>query len=207
MSALNPAYRRATFMLSVAQLAQLPPDEGGEVAIVGRSNAGKSSAINAITGIKSLARTSKTPGRTQQINMFQIDQQRRLADLPGYGYAKVPPSAKKRWSKLIEDYLQHRQSLVGLVIVMDCRHPLTEFDLQLLSWCCAAQMPVHILLTKADKLSRGAAGNTLQAVRRDVKQQFGAAAEAEITVQLFSALKKMGVEEAQTCLDHWLKFG
>lgn len=207
MSALNPAYRRATFMLSVAQLVQLPPDEGAEVAIVGRSNAGKSSAINTITGIKSLARTSKTPGRTQQINMFELDEARRLADLPGYGFAKVPPSAKKQWTKLIEDYMQTRQSLVGLIIVMDVRRPLQEFDCQLLNWCCAAGMPVHIMLTKADKLSRGAAGNELQRVRREVAEHFSPSSTEEISVQLFSSLKKTGVEEAHACLDRWLKFG
>ncbi|HED39021.1 MAG TPA: YihA family ribosome biogenesis GTP-binding protein [Chromatiales bacterium] len=200
-------YRRATFMLSVASLSQLPDDEGAEVAIVGRSNAGKSSAINTITGINSLARTSKTPGRTQQINFFEIADGCRLADLPGYGYAKVPLSTKQKWMKLIEDYFQTRQSLKGLIIVMDCRRPLQELDTQLLSWCCAANMPAHLLLTKADKLSRGAAGNTLQAVRRDVARRFNPDNDQEISVQLFSSLKKTGIEEAHVSLDSWLKPG
>jgi len=206
MSKLNPAYRNASFMLSVASLAQLPPDEGAEVAIVGRSNAGKSSAINTITGINALARTSKTPGRTQQINFFEIAEGRRLADLPGYGYARVPLSARQKWVKLIEDYLQTRESLKGLIIVMDCRRPLQELDIQLLNWCCAAQMPVHLLLTKADKLSRGGAGNALQQVRSEVARTFNPHEEQEITVQLFSSLKKTGIEEAHFCLDGWLNF-
>lgn len=205
MACLNPVYRNAQFMLSVASLSQLPPDEGGEVAIVGRSNAGKSSAINTITGINGLARTSKTPGRTQQINFFEIADGRRLADLPGYGYAKVPLSAKQKWVKLIEDYLQIRESLKGLIIVMDCRRPLQELDVQLVNWCCAANMPLHLLLTKADKLSRGAAGNALQQVRREVKADFNAMGRHAITVQLFSSLKKTGIEEVHTCLDGWLE--
>jgi len=205
MSDQSHPYRRATFMLSVASLSQLPDDEGAEVAIVGRSNAGKSSAINTITGINALARTSKTPGRTQQINYFEIADERRLADLPGYGYAKVPLSTKQKWMKLIEDYFQTRQSLKGLIIVMDCRRPLQELDCQLLQWCCEARMPVHLLLTKADKLSRGAAGNMLQEVRRDVARDFNAAGDLAISAQLFSSLKKTGIEEAHACLDGWLK--
>ncbi len=206
MSDQNHPYRRATFMLSVASLSQLPVDEGAEVAIVGRSNAGKSSAINTITGINALARTSKTPGRTQQINFFEIADERRLADLPGYGYAKVPLRTKQKWMKLIEDYLQRRQSLRGLIIVMDCRRPLQELDCQLLAWCCAAKMPVHLLLTKADKLSRGGAANVLQEVRKEIKEHFNASGELAISAQLFSSLKKTGISEAHTCLDGWLNF-
>ncbi len=206
MSEQNPAYRRATFMLSVASLTQLPPDNGAEVAIVGRSNAGKSSAINTMTGINGLARTSKTPGRTQQINFFEIADERRLADLPGYGYAKVPLSTKQKWMKLIEDYFQTRQSLKGLIIVMDSRRPLQELDNQLLAWCCAAKMPVHLLLTKSDKLSRGAAGNVLQQVRKDVASMFNHEGNQSITIQLFSSLKKTGVEELHHCLNGWLNF-
>jgi len=206
MSKQNPAYRRATFMLSVASLTQLPPDNGAEVAIVGRSNAGKSSAINTMTGINALARTSKTPGRTQQINFFEIADERRLADLPGYGYAKVPLSTKQKWMKLIEDYFQTRQSLKGLIIVMDSRRPLQELDNQLLAWCCAAKMPVHLLLTKSDKLSRGAAGNVLQQVRKDVASMFNHEENQAITAQLFSSLKKTGIEEMHHCLDGWLNF-
>jgi len=203
----NHPYRQATFMLSVASLSQLPDDEGAEVAIVGRSNAGKSSAINTISGINALARTSKTPGRTQQINFFEIAEGCRLADLPGYGYAKVPLSTKQKWMKLIEDYFQTRQSLKGLIIVMDCRRPLQELDCQLLAWCCEAKMPVHLLLTKADKLSRGAAGNMLQEVRRDVAKNFNADGEQQISMQLFSSLKKSGIDEAHACLNGWLKLG
>lgn len=196
------AYQRVQFMLSAAALSQAPPDAGREVAFAGRSNAGKSSAINAITGIGGLARTSKTPGRTQQINFFRVDDARRLVDLPGYGFAKVPLSVKRQWEQLLEQYLQRRESLRGLVLVMDIRHPFKPVDRQLLEWCRVAGMHAHLLLTKADKLSRGAALDALRQVRQALQTE-GLSA----TAQLFSALTRAGVDEARQTLDVWLGCG
>jgi GTP-binding protein len=195
----NP-YRRASFWLSVDRLSQLPEDSGGEVAFAGRSNSGKSSAINTITEQNSLARTSKTPGRTQQIIFFRLDDEHRLVDLPGYGYAKVSETVKLGWQKTVEGYLMQRQSLAGIVLTMDVRHPLREFDQQMIAWCEQVRMPLHILLTKSDKLKRGAAAESLQKVRR-----FLNGFEFESSVQLFSSLKKTGVEEAVTVLNSWLQ--
>ena len=188
--------------MGVAELSQLPPDSGYEVAFAGRSNVGKSSAINAIVGQRSLARVSKRPGRTQQINFFPLDEARQLVDLPGYGYAKVSIQQKRRWQKLLGSYLQTRQALRGLVLVMDIRHPLTPFDEQLLSWCREVGMPAHLLLTKADKLSRGAAHNVLHQVRGSLNKNNSA---DEVTLQLFSASKQRGVEEAHVMLDSWFE--
>lgn len=199
--AVNP-FRQVSFLTSANQLSQLPPDEGLEVAFAGRSNAGKSSALNALTDQRSLARTSKTPGRTQLINFFVLDEQRRLVDLPGYGYAKVPEAVKRHWQQVLADYLQVRHCLRGLVLLMDIRHPLKDFDRQMLDWCNHRRMPVHILLTKADKLKRGPAGNTLQQVRKTLKADYPLA-----TVQLFSSLDKQGVEEAREKLAEWLELG
>jgi GTP-binding protein len=196
-------YRRAQFLLSAAQLEQLPPDQGAEVAFAGRSNAGKSSALNAITDQKQLARVSKTPGRTQQINVFPLTDDvaaTRLMDLPGYGYAKAPPSVRHHWQQVLPEYLEGRESLRGLVLIMDIRHPLGPLDQQMLAWCDAARLPAHILLSKADKLRRGAAGNTLQAVRRDAGGHCAMA-----TVQLFSAQTRQGVDAAREQLDRWLQ--
>ena len=197
----NP-YRQATFLISANHLHQLPDENGVEVAFAGRSNAGKSSALNPLTENRNLARTSKTPGRTQMINYFSLDEQRRLVDLPGYGFAKVPEKVKKHWQATLEGYLRQRQCLQGLVMVMDIRHPLKPFDIQMLNWCQGVQMPVHIILTKADKLKHGAACNTLQQVRRTLKQDYPGA-----TAQLFSALKREGVEELRAVLDRWLRLG
>lgn len=198
---MNPIYNRAKFLISVADLSQLPSGEGAEVAFAGRSNAGKSSALNTIAGIKALARTSKTPGRTQLLNFFDLDDGHYLVDLPGYGYAKVPEAMQRRWQQTLADYLGSRRSLRGLVLVMDVRHPLTPFDDQLLAWCHQAGMPVHVLLTKCDKLSRGAAANTLMTVRRTLGQR-GLLA----SVQLFSSLNKLGVDEVHAVLDDWLGY-
>lgn len=195
-------YRAAVFDISVAQLDKLPPDEGAEVAFAGRSNAGKSSAINRITGQKALARTSKTPGRTQLINFFRVDEQRCLVDLPGYGYAKVPEAIKRRWQQTMEEYLSSRQSLRGLILLMDVRHPLKDIDQQLLSWCWQVGMPVHVLLTKADKLKRGAAQSILLQVQRELAEH---SPEGLTSVQLFSAPKGMGVDEVYRVLDAWLE--
>lgn len=194
-------YRAAVFDISVAQLDKLPPDEGAEVAFAGRSNAGKSSAINCITGQKALARTSKTPGRTQLINFFRLDESRCLVDLPGYGYAKVPEAIKRRWQQTMEQYLSSRQSLRGLILLMDVRHPLKEIDQQLLSWCWEVGMPVHILLTKADKLKRGAAQNALLQVQRELAAH---SPDGLSSVQLFSSTKGTGLDEVYKVLDAWL---
>lgn len=195
---MNLLYRRAKFLLSASTLSDLPPDEGIEVAFAGRSNAGKSSALNTITDQKSLARVSKTPGRTQLINLFEFDEGQRLVDLPGYGYAKVSEEIKRRWQHTLGQYLEQRACLRGLVLVMDVRHPLREFDLQMLEWAQHAQLPVHVLLTKADKLKRGQASQMLQQVRRFLREN-----EVEASVQLFSALKRTGIDEAHAVLDEW----
>lgn len=194
----NP-FRQAQFHTSANKISQLPPDEGAEVAFAGRSNAGKSTALNAITDNKGLAKTSKTPGRTQLINFFELDADHHLVDLPGYGYAKVPKAVKQHWQQVLSTYLQQRQSLRGLVLLMDVRHPLKEFDLQMLEWCRHQQMPVHILLTKADKLKRGVAGSALLKVKKELKAE-----HPQATVQLFSSPAKQGVEEARRKLEQWL---
>ena len=190
----NP-YRAARYALSAHHLRQLPGDRGYEVAFAGRSNAGKSSAINALTGQKALARTSKTPGRTQQIVIFDIDAERRIADLPGYGYAKVPRSVREHWRGLMQAYFDRRRSLRGVVLVMDIRHPLRPFDEQMLAWCTAAAVPCHVLLTKADKLKRGPARSTLLQVQRSIPD--------EATVQVFSATRREGLEPLIETLDLW----
>jgi len=197
----NPArYNIAEFLISVPKPEQAPEDLGREVAFAGRSNAGKSSALNRLTSHKSLARISKTPGRTQHLVFFRLDDDRRLVDLPGYGFAKVPDKVKREWAISLERYLRERQSLQGLILLMDVRHPLTEYDQQMLQWSLHANMPVHILLTKADKLKRGAAQNSLLRVKRDLAEL------SSVSVQLFSSLKGTGLEEAQSVLDNWLDF-
>ncbi len=195
---MQQLYQRATFIKSAPEISQAPKDKGIEVAFAGRSNAGKSSAINALTRQKSLARTSKTPGRTQLLNFFALSEQQRFVDLPGYGYAKVPPALKKKWHAMMENYLQNRKSLQGIVLVMDIRHPLSEFDIQMIEWCSYTEKPLHILLTKADKLKYGAAKNTLLAVERELSS-----CPMPITLQLFSATKKTGVQDLAEQLDQW----
>ena len=195
----RPSYRAARFLTSAAKLAQCPPDSGWEVAFAGRSNAGKSSAINSLTGNRKLARTSRTPGRTQLINFFELSDSQRLVDLPGYGFAKVPQAVKQAWTRQLENYLQRRQSLRGLVLMMDARHPLQPFDQQMLEWAVQAAMPVHILLTKADKLKKGPAKNTLLKVRTQLAEHGDL-----VTVQLFSALKHTGHDQLIEVLDAWL---
>ena len=197
---MSELYRSAHYTVSATQLSQLPPDSGFEVAFAGRSNAGKSSAINTITGIKALARISKTPGRTQMINFFHLDDERAMVDLPGYGYAKVPEKMKLKWQATLSKYLETRQSLRGLMLMMDIRHPLKNFDLQMLDWAKQAQLPIHILLTKSDKLGRGAGGNTLQQVRKELKD-----AGLEASVQLFSSLNHQGRDEVIQVLDNWFE--
>jgi len=194
---MNPVYHQAKFINSAPNLKHAPPDHGLEIAFAGRSNAGKSSALNTLTRQNALARISKTPGRTQLLNFFEINQRQRFVDLPGYGFASAPLAIKQQWQKAIEEYLNRRKSLCGIVLVMDARHPLTEFDWQMLQWCEHAELPVHILLTKADKLSFGAAKNVLLQVQRELGE-----APIPLSVQLFSALKKSGVDEAHQALDH-----
>lgn len=195
----NPLYFRTEFLQSAAALSDAPPDAGREVAFAGRSNAGKSSVINTITQRKNLARTSKTPGRTQLLNFFQVTDTCRLVDLPGYGYAKVPKAMQAAWGKAMENYLADRRALEGVFLIMDIRHPLTDFDWQLIDWCNETDLALHLVLTKADKLSRGAAGNTLLQVQRRVQNE-GITASA----QLFSSLSRSGLEEAHAVLDSWL---
>jgi len=180
-------------------MAECPDEPGVEVAFAGRSNAGKSSAINTLTGQKRLARTSKTPGRTQLINFFTLTDGQYLVDLPGYGYAKVSQTVKNEWQRHLQGYLEQRQQLQALVLVMDVRHPLQDFDRAMLGFAEAAKLPVHILLTKADKLSRGAAGNALLAVRKETSRS-----HSPVTVQLFSSLNNQGVDELASQLDTWL---
>jgi GTP-binding protein len=199
---MNPLYHRARFLLSAPTLAEAPQDEGFEAAFGGRSNSGKSSAINVITQQKALARTSKTPGRTQLINFFAVDEMHRLVDLPGYGYAKVEASVQRSWRQALESYLRERRSLRGVFLLMDIRHPLTPFDQQMLEWCAHCRLSVHIALTKADKLSRGAASSTLIQVRRSLQAQ-----PMPVSVQLFSAPDRIGLDEAHAVLDRWLEIG
>ena len=195
----NRYYRQAEFLISAAAKKQFPTESGLEVAFAGRSNAGKSSAINTLCDNKGLAKTSKTPGRTQLVNFFSLDPERRLVDLPGYGYAKVPVKVRKEWEKLMELYLQ-QDNLRGLIIIMDIRHPLKDFDLQMLDWCEHFDLPAHVLLTKADKFKRGPAQASLLKVRKLLKQD-----GYKASVQTFSALDKTGLAELVTQLDGWLE--
>ncbi|MEP6939942.1 MAG: ribosome biogenesis GTP-binding protein YihA/YsxC [Rudaea sp.] len=191
---INP-FRHAEFLTSAAETRQLPADSGAEIAFAGRSNAGKSSALNAICDQTGLARTSKTPGRTQLLNVFALGEGRRLVDLPGYGYAKVPEAMRVRWRAVIDAYLRERQSLRAVVLIMDSRHPLKEFDQQMLAFCRDIDRACHVLLTKADKLSRGDAARTLALARKEVE-----AIGSKATMQLFSALAKTGLDEARATL-------
>lgn len=203
MSAKTPLVslcQKATFLISAAKFNQCPEDQGGEVAFAGRSNAGKSSALNTLTH-SHLARTSKTPGRTQLLNFFTLDDQRRLVDLPGYGYAKVPIPLKEHWRIHLEAYLEQRQSLKGIFLLMDIRHPLTAFDRMMLDWAQASGVPLHILMTKADKLAFGAAKNALLKVQREVHDNWGDSA----SLQLFSAPKRQGLSEAYDIMTRWLE--
>ncbi|MDT4332790.1 ribosome biogenesis GTP-binding protein YihA/YsxC [Methylomonas sp. MED-D] len=198
---MNPLYHQASFVASAPRLQDAPPDQGMEIAFAGRSNAGKSSAINTLVQQNALARVSKTPGRTQLLNFFRIDDDRKLVDLPGYGYAKVPEAMKREWQQMMETYLKNRKALSGIVLVMDIRHPLTDFDWQMVEWCEVSKLPLHILLTKADKLKFGAAKTTLLQVQRDLSR-----AEIVVSLQLFSALNKTGIDDVHQVLDEWFGF-
>lgn len=192
-------FQLAQFFTSASKLSECPADAGPEVAFAGRSNAGKSSCINTLTGNGKLARTSKTPGRTQLMNFFALNEERFLVDLPGYGFAKVPLAVKQQWEKHLEDYLRRRESLRGLVLLMDIRRPLQEFDRSMLHWAAQSDLPVHAVLTKADKLKRGPANATLLKTEKelaDISELF--------TCQLFSAPKKTGLDVLRLQLSAWL---
>ena len=193
------ALQRTRFLVGARHAVQFPADAGWEVAFAGRSNAGKSSALNAVAGMRSLARTSRTPGRTREVNFFVVDEARRVVDLPGYGFARASDAERRRWARTVERYLQERRSLKGLVLVMDVRHPLTAFDERFLVWCHELRLAVHILLTKADKLSNNRARASLLKTRRhDVVTR------GQVTVQLFSARQRQGLPALQKHLAGWL---
>ena len=191
-------FSQAAFYTTVNHIRDLPMHGGREVAFVGRSNAGKSSAINTLANHVRLAYTSKTPGRTQHLNYFSLGSGRFIVDLPGYGYAKVPPEAKRHWEMLLSDYLQNRVELCGLVVIMDIRHPLTDLDLAMLDWFQPTGKPVHILLTKSDKLSRQQTALTLNKVKAYLADNY-----PQCSVQIFSSLKKQGLEEAEAVIAGW----
>jgi GTP-binding protein len=192
----------AKFLKSAASLRDMPADHGREVAFAGRSNAGKSSALNALATHKGLARVSKTPGRTQLLNVFVLDDERRLVDLPGYGYAKGPVGVRDQWRGMVDGYLRSREALKGLILIMDSRHPLKDFDRQMLDYAAGIAKPCHVLLTKADKLSRNEAAKTLSAVRKDLDST--ASDAAAVSVQLFSSTAKTGLDEARRVIAGWL---
>ena len=194
--------RKAEFLMSAPKLNLCVEDTGYEIAFAGRSNAGKSSAINALTNQKQLARASKKPGRTQMINFFSLgNPDQRLVDLPGYGYAAVPEKMKLVWQKELENYLIHRQSLQGLVLLMDIRHPLQHFDVMMLEWAYSRQLFVHVLLTKSDKLNRGPASKALQEVKAALKKM-----KLDFSIQLFSSMNKQGLEELASVMGGRLNF-
>ncbi len=192
-------FQNARFEISIAKPRGLPPPDGPEVAFAGRSNAGKSSAINTLANHVRLAFVSKTPGRTQLINFFRLQNGAVLVDLPGYGYAEVPEAVRRQWQHLLEDYLTKRPNLVGLVLIMDSRHPLKERDRVMIGWFAPSGRPIHVLLTKSDKLTRSEAAATLATVRKELAP-FG----EQVTVQLFSSLKKTGVDEVERVVGGWL---
>ncbi len=196
------ALKRACFLTGARKAAQFPPDQGSEVAFAGRSNAGKSSALNATAGLRSLARTSKTPGRTREVNFFGLDEGRRVVDLPGYGYARVSDAERRRWEQTVTRYLQGRRSLRGIILMMDVRHPFSAIDEQFLGSCHEHALSVHVLLTKADKLSKSRAQTTLLACG-----QHPAVRRGSVSIQLFSAHKRHGVDAVQARLAAWLDLG
>ncbi|WP_127469853.1 ribosome biogenesis GTP-binding protein YihA/YsxC [Thiomicrorhabdus aquaedulcis] len=197
----HPLYQQATYLKSVPTIHLCPEHLTHEVAFAGRSNAGKSSALNVITSQKSLARTSKTPGRTQLINFFTVDDTRAVVDLPGYGYAKVNINVKKAWEAGLSEYIQKRQTLKGLILLMDCRMPPTDIDLTMLNWTQGLEMPVHVLLTKSDKLKKGPAKQSLLNVQKLLKEHYPHA-----SAQLFSSLKREGLEQVWKKLDEWMEY-
>ncbi|PFG45592.1 cell division checkpoint GTPase YihA [Vibrio sp. ES.051] len=191
-------YQNTHFITSAPDIRHLPEDEGVEIAFAGRSNAGKSSALNRLTNQRSLAKTSKTPGRTQLINLFKVEEGCHIVDLPGYGFAQVPLEMKNKWQKSLGEYLQKRQCLKGLVVLMDIRHPMKDLDQQMIFWAIDSHIPVQVLLTKADKLKSGARKQTLLKVRQQV-ETFG----GDVAVDVFSSLKGLGVDQLRAKLDTW----
>jgi len=189
---------KATFTISAPDIRRLPEDSGIEVAFAGRSNAGKSSALNTLTNQRGLARISKTPGRTQLINVFEVAENKRLIDLPGYGFAKVPLEMKKKWQKALGEYLEKRESLKGLVVLMDIRHPLKDLDMDLIEWAVDSELPVLALLTKCDKLSQGKRSAEVLKVKKTLSTLDG-----NIKVQAFSSLKRTGAEQADSVICDW----
>ncbi|OCG70432.1 YihA family ribosome biogenesis GTP-binding protein [Gilliamella sp. Occ3-1] len=199
MTNIHPLnYAKTHFILSAPDISHLPIDNGVEIAFAGRSNAGKSSALNTLTNQKGLARTSKTPGRTQLINLFEVEQNCRLVDLPGYGYAQVPEAIKRKWQKSLGEYLQKRESLKGLVVLMDIRHPLKDLDQQMIEWAVSVDIPIMLLLTKADKLASGAQKKQVNMVKEAILPFQG-----DITVAPFSSPKRIGLEALKQKLDEW----
>jgi len=186
----------AKFVSSANAVTQFLPDTGAEVAVAGRSNAGKSSAINVIVNRRQFARTSKTPGRTQLVNFFDLREGQRLVDLPGYGFAQVAASVRRHWGRLLQEYFESRESLHGLILVVDVRRQLQDFDRQMIDFAASVSLPIHVLLTKADKLKRGKAATALLEVRKEL--------DDSASVQLFSALNRQGVDEARNVLERFL---
>ena len=199
-----PFLQNAKFTISVNNFNELPEDEGREIAFAGRSNAGKSSSINTLSNQNRLAYVSKQPGRTQLINYFAIEEGKSLVDLPGYGYAKVPGAIRNHWQTILPAYLQERQSLVGLIIVMDIRRPLNDLDTKMLDWFAPRQKPIHILLTKSDKLSRDKSMQALFKTQKIIKEKWADFYQTPCSVQLFSSLKKTGVDKADEVIQNWL---
>lgn len=197
-------FRHAEFEISVAQPNGLPPPLGAEIAFAGRSNAGKSSAINTLAGHTRLAYVSKTPGRTQLINLFRLKNGAAMVDLPGYGYAEVPLAVRKQWQKLLETYLTERYNLVGLVLIMDSRRPFTELDWQMIGWFAPSGRPIHCLLTKSDKLTHQEQIKTLRDARKALQD---ANLGEQVSLQLFSSLKKTGIDEVERVVGSWLPSG
>ncbi|NNF51782.1 MAG: YihA family ribosome biogenesis GTP-binding protein [Gammaproteobacteria bacterium] len=195
------------FIKSAHKPRDFPPDSGREVAFAGRSNAGKSSAINTIVARRGLARTSKTPGRTQLINFFGLADDQRLVDLPGYGFARVPAEVRNHWRELMQDYFAGRGSLAGVMLIVDIRRGLGEFDGQMLDWAMASGCPVHILLTKADKLKRGGVAKAVHETEKALARDYASTAQATLSLQVFSSLKNTGVDDAREVLREWLVFG
>lgn len=193
-------FRHAAFEISVAKPDGLPPPDAPEIAFVGRSNAGKSSAINTLVGHTRLAYVSKTPGRTQLINLFRLKNGAALVDLPGYGFAQVPLAVRLQWQGLLEHYLIRRPNLVGLVLIMDARRPLTELDRKMIDWFAPTGRPIHCLLTKSDKLTRQEQTKTLRETRSALAER-----GTQISVQMFSSLKKTGIDEADAAIASWLR--
>lgn len=198
MSELKLNYHKTHFLTSAANIRQLPEPVGVEIAFAGRSNAGKSTALNALTNQKNLARTSKTPGRTQLINLFEVEPNCKLVDLPGYGYAAVPEQMKLQWQKSLGEYLQERECLRGVVILMDIRHPLKDLDQQMIEWAVSSELPAMLLLTKADKLSQSERSKQVKMVREAILPFQG-----DIQVEAYSALKKIGIDKLASKLDEW----